>query len=273
MTLVIANRTAKEVSFSADSRITFGSAGYFDKGIKLFSVPFKLKGPAKSKEDFGKYEFEHNYGIAVVGSTTNAFTVKDSIVEILPNVTYLTNMSDVSIIGVGWFVFKAYKEISEELSQVLREGGLCEILLGGYCLVKRKVRVVRFFPIIHTDRIEFKFEEILQSEGEMLFYGSGKYIAQEIYDADKTLEPLQILKKVIESGREPTVGGPMQSGSIYDKDFKISGVLEQEVNNEGQILNSTRYRRAFLVKDEMKEATQPPYLGFSYGYKQVKIKR
>ena len=273
MTLVIVNRTAKEVSFSADSRITFGSSGYFDKGIKLFSVPFKLKGPAKSKEDFGKYEFEHNYGIAVVGSTTNAFTVKDSIVEILPNVTYLTNMSDVSIIGIGWFIYKAYKEISEELSQVLREGGLCEIILSGYCLIKRKIRVLRFFPIIQPDKVEFKFEEILHNEGDMLFYGSGKKAAQEIYDADKTLEPLQVLKKVIESGKEPTVGGPMQSGSIYDKDFKISGVIEQEVNSEGQLLNSTKYRRAFLVKDELTEATKPPYLAFSYGYKQVKIKR
>lgn len=273
MTLVIIHRTANEVSFSADSRITFDSAAYFDKGIKIFNVPFKLKGPAKSKEDFGKYEYEYNYGIAVVGSTFNAFTVKDSLVEILPNITYLTNMSDVSMTSIGRIVFKAYKEISEELSQILRYGGLCEIILGGYCLVERKVRVIRFFHEITTNGVEFKFEEILQNEGDILFYGSGKNVAQEIHDSENTLEPLQILKKVIESGKEPSVGGPMQSGSIYDKNFEIYGVIEKEVNNQGQVLNYTKYRRAFLVKDEMTEATKAPYLGFSYKYKEVKIVR
>ena len=50
MTLVIAQRLGNKLTFSSDSRLSFDGQGYFDKGIKIFKVPFRLKGPAKSIE-------------------------------------------------------------------------------------------------------------------------------------------------------------------------------------------------------------------------------
>ena len=272
MTLVIANRTDKEVSFSADTRISFGNDGYFDKGIKIFNVPFKLKGPAKSKEDFGKYEIEHNYGLAVIGSSINAYTVKDSIVEILPNITYLTNMSDFSIPSIGKLIFNAYVEISRELTSSLREAGLCEILLGGFCLRQGKIRVLRFFPEIRKESIEYHLEEILVHNG-ISFFGSGKKLAKEIYEKDKTLNPFQIIKKVIDTESEKSVGGNIQSGTFYKEDFVINGVLEKIVNEKGETIETNKYRRGFKIENEMKDALNPPYLYISYGYKPYEFVR
>jgi len=271
MTLVIASRTKKEVSFSSDSRITFGNAGHFDKGIKIFNVPFKLKGPAKSREDFNKYEFELEYGIAVVGSSINAYTVKDSIVEILPNITYLTNLSDISIIGIGTLVYEIYEQVSKELTPILMENGFCEILMGGYCLVQKKIRILRFYPEVTDTEIKYFYEEVLPNEG-MMFFGSGKGIAERIYNENNSLEPLQVLKKVINSEEDKAIGGAMQSGSFYTENFKISGVIEKQLDNEGNLVQSIKYRRGYIVEDEITKSTKPPYLFVSYGYKQVEFK-
>jgi hypothetical protein len=272
MTLIIANRTEKHLSFSSDSRISFGPNGYFDKGIKIFSVPFKLKGPAKTREDFNRYEFEHEYGMAIVGSSTNANTVKDSIAELLPNTTYLTNMSDVSIPSLGTIIFKVYKEVSEEITTIMGASGLCEIIFGGYCLHERKIRVLRFYFKVLEDKVEYNFEEILTDEN-MLFFGSGKLIAEEIWNAEKSLEPLQVLKKVILSEKDIKVGGPLQFGAFHNKDFKISGVIETEVDENDNTVKSIQYRRGLAVENEITQMTKPPYIAFSYGYKPVKFKR
>lgn len=271
MTLVIANRIDKEVSFSSDSRITFGNSGHFDKGVKIFNVQFRLKGPAKSREDFNKYEHELQYGLAVVGSSINAYTVKDSIAEILPNITYVTNMSDVSISGIGYLVYEIYKEVSEELKPILQKSGFCEILLGGYCLVQKKIRILRFYPEISSAEIKYFYEEVLPKNG-MMFFGSGKKIAERMFKEDESLSALQILKKVIQSEEDKAVGGALQHGAFHDENFKISGVIEKEIDENGDVKTYEKYRRGFILEDEIEKVKRPPHLFVSYGYKEVKYK-
>lgn len=272
MTLIIAQRNKDYVSFSSDSRISFGDYGYFDKGIKIFSVPFKLKGLVKSLEDLEKYEFENQYGFAIVGSSTNANTVKDSIVELLTNTTYLSNLSEVSLYSIGSIIFKVYKEVSEEITKVMRENGLCEIILGGFCLQQKRIRVLRFYPIPKSDKVEYNFEEILKSES-IEFFGSGKDLAEEIWNENKDLEPLQILKKVILSEKEITVGGPLQFGYFPKNNFKVTGVIETELDEYDNEIKTEKYRRGLKVENEISEMRDYPYIGFSYTYKPVKYKR
>ncbi len=131
MTLFIVKREGDRVQFSSDSRITFGDAGYIDKGIKLFAVPFRIKEPASKREDFDKWAYQTQFGLAVVGSSINAYSVKDAISEVLNNITAVTNLSDVSIPTIGELVLKVYKEVSEDLTPILNKNGLSEIILGG----------------------------------------------------------------------------------------------------------------------------------------------
>ena len=270
MTLIIVTRKAKKVSFSSDSRISFGDNGYFDKGIKLFSVPMKLKKPLKSIKDVSKFEIERNFGIAVVGNSINAYTIKDTITETLSNITYLSNLSEVSLPSLGLLVCDVHKEISKELS-FLGENGLFELILGGYCLFEKRVRILRVFYKIETEEIEYGFEEFLRDE-KMAFYGSGKNYAQEIYNNDKTLEPLQIIKHVIKSKKCPKVGEALQYGDFYGKDFRILGVNEIEFDENGMLKNRMHFRRGSEVGKIEDEIKKPPYLAVSYSYKQVNIK-
>ncbi|QXV66839.1 hypothetical protein INP83_07075 [Mucilaginibacter sp. 21P] len=268
MTLVIVKRDGERVSFSADSRISFGDAGYMDKGIKLFAVPFRIKEPASSKADFDKWAYETQFGLAVVGSSINAYSVKDAISEVLNNITVMTNLSDLSIPSIGALVFKVYKGVSEELVPILQKNGLSEIILGGYCLHEKRVRIMRLFATINPDNITYDFEEILTEDG-LLFFGSGSKLGEEVSENEPGLTPLQIIKKVILSEKDKAVGGALQFGSFNNEIFKISGIIERQFDKEGKILKETKYRRGFIIQNDIQEALKPPYLYISYGYQRV----
>lgn len=267
MTLVVANRLKDRVTFSSDSRLSFESSGYFDKGIKIFKVPFRLMGLPKSREEFDKYEFEYDYGIAVIGSSINAYTVKESIAELINNLQYLSNISDISIIGIGHLILKVYEDISKELGLTLREGGLSEILVGGYCIIEKRIRVLRFFPKIEPDKIEYGFQEILNEEG-ILFFGSGKTIAEKIYSEDSSLKPLQIIKKSINLGVDNSIGGTLQNGTFFKENFKINGVIDEIDSEDGKSKIEKHYLRGFEL-DQSNVTREYPYLYVTYGYTRV----
>lgn len=267
MTLVIAQRLKDRLTFSADSRLSFDGNGHFDKCIKIFNVPFRLKGPAKTSEDLNKYEFEYNYGLAVVGSSINAYTVKESISELLANLRYISNISDFSIIGIGHIVLKIYGNISSELGLTLRKNGLSEILLGGFCLTENRIRLLRFFPKCEKQEIDYCFEEILSDEG-ILFFGSAKPLAEKIYLENNSLKPLQILKRAIEDGTDNSIGGNLQNGGFYNENFKVNGVVDQVPSSDGMSLVSKHYLRGFEL-DQSKVTEEYPYLFVSYGYTPV----
>lgn len=76
----------------------------------------------------------------------------------LANLQYLSNISDISMIGIGHIIFKVYEDISKELGQTLHERGLSEILVGGFCVIEKQIRLLRFFPKIESDKIEYCFQ-------------------------------------------------------------------------------------------------------------------
>lgn len=267
MTLVIAHKENGIITFSSDSRLSFDGDSYFDKGIKIFKTQFRLRGPAKSREDFDKYEFEYDYGLAIIGSSTNAYTVKESIAELLPNLQYMSNISDSSFLALSDIILKVYTDVSRALSMTQRERGLCEILIGGFCIRKQKIRLVRFFPIIKADKIEYTYDEILSEDG-IAFFGSGKDIAEKIYSENNTLKPLQIIKKAIDSGEDSSIGGNPQFGGFYGENFKISGVLEKKLNADGKTYSTIHYLRGFEL-DQSEAHKKYPYLFVSYGYKPI----
>ncbi|MBK7966671.1 MAG: hypothetical protein IPK10_16285 [Bacteroidetes bacterium] len=264
MTLVIAHKLNDRITFSSDSRLSFDGHGAFDKGIKIFKVPFKLRGPAKSKEDFNKYEFEYDYGLAIIGSSVNAYTVKESIAELLPNLQYMSYISDASFFSLADLILKVYRDVSMALSSTQRERGLSEILLGGFCIKKGRIRLVRFFPIIKPDTIEYTYDEILPEDG-ISFFGSAKALGEQIYQADKTLKPLQIIERAIASGEDNSIGGNPQCGGFYGENFKISGVLKKKLNYDGQTYTTIHYLRGFEL-DQTDAHKKYPYLFVSYGY-------
>ena len=259
MTLVVINKDNHNISFSADTRISFGGHGYFDNTIKVFKVPCRIKGPTKSIESSSQYEFEYDYGVAVVGNSINAFTIKDSIAELLFHIQYLSNTSDISIIGISTLVLEVYSRVSAEICSLLREQGICEIILGGYCVVNQQIRVIRFYPKIENTEQTFHFEEILKNGGKE-FFGSGSKIAKSIIKSDISLSPLKIIKQVIASNEEKSVGGSVQQGSFgSDNNFRILAI-----NNK--LDPETKIRLHGFPFEQKNFTTKYPQLYITYYY-------
>lgn len=263
MTLIAIQRKNDIVTFDSDSRLTLGESTYFDLGAKLFEIPVRIRGPLHSISDANKWEFENVFGMAIAGSTINAYALKESISHILSHITYLSNCSDVSIIGLGYFIRKRFVEISKKLMALFRTKGLSEIVIAGYCLMQKRIRILRFFWTLSSDSIDFQVEEILKSDG-LFFAGSGKSAADKVYKDNPLLTPMQIIKAVIDDRMDESVGGLLQHGLFSNNNFGLSGVMEDICSEETGERTKISHFLGFELSAQ-KVSNDYPMLFISYG--------
>ena len=263
MTLVIAHRLKNHISLSSDSRISFGTAGHIDYGIKIFSVPVKIYSPTSSETNITNLDYDYKLGLAVVGSAINAYTVKESVYEILQHLQYLPGYTDLSMEGIAGLVFKVFKKTTLDLGDIIQANGICELILAGYCPIQNKVRIFKFSCDTSTYPIRPFHEEILIADG-IEFFGSGKTEANDIYTQHINLSPLHIIKQVIKDGNVETVGGGLQYGEFVINNFTIYGVENYELNDDGTFKEYLYTLRGInLYKDEFERDED----GFHVAYK------
>ncbi|WKZ76141.1 MAG: hypothetical protein QY303_04995 [Vicingaceae bacterium] len=263
MTLVIAHRLNNHISLSSDSRISFGTAGHIDYGIKVFSVPVKIYSPTSSETNITNLDYDYKLGLAVVGSAINAYTVKESVYEILQHLQYLPGYTDLSMEGIAGLVFKVFKKTTLDLGDIIQANGICELILAGYCPIQNKVRIYKFSCDTSTYPIRPFHEEILIENG-IEFFGSGKTEANNIHTQNINLSPLHIIRQVINDGKVSTVGGGLQYGEFVINNFTIYGVENYELNGDGTFKEYLYTLRGInLYKDEFERGDD----GFHVAYK------
>lgn len=264
MTLVVVERLKNRVSLSSDSRISFGSGNYIDYGVKVFSVPINITSPIQSEN--GAFQVVYNYiiGLAVAGSSINAYTVKESIYEILQNLQYLPGYTDFSLKGIADLVFKVFNKTSTDLGNMMQKGGLCQLILQGYCPEQKKIRVFLFT----TDLSDYPFKpyhkEILFDDG-IEFFGTGITEAKKVHEGNPSLGPLHIVRQVIKDGKEETVGGGIQYGEFEGANFKIFGVTDYETNEDGTFKGYLYTLRGInLYRDEFERADEEFHVAYTF---------
>lgn len=263
MTLVIAHRLNNHISLSSDSRISFGTSGHIDYGIKIFSVPVKIYSPTSSETNITNLDYDYKLGLAVVGSAINAYTVKESVYEILQHLQYLPGYTDLSMEGIAGLVFKVFKKTTIDLGDIIQANGICELILAGYCPIQNKVRIYKFSCDTSTYPIRPFHEEILTNNG-IEFFGSGKTEANNIHTQNIHLSPLHIIRQVINDNKVLTVGGGLQYGEFVINNFKIYGVENYELNDDGTFKEYLYTLRGInLYKDEFERSDD----GFHVAYK------
>ncbi|SKB35120.1 hypothetical protein SAMN05660776_0630 [Salegentibacter holothuriorum] len=230
MTLVIAQKKNKKISFASDSRISFGNQGHIDFGIKIFSVPVKIYSPTDSNKKTKTLDYDHTIGLAVIGSAVNAYLIKESINEILQNLQYAPTWSDISMDKIANLVFKIYKKTTADLTKVLQKGGVCELILGGYCPKQNKIKVFKYYLDLSNSPYTPEIIEILIDEGSIDFSGSGKIEAEKMFKSDKKLIPLKILRSIVNNPDIKGVGGGLQYGEFKNRNFEVLGVEDYSTN-------------------------------------------
>jgi hypothetical protein len=263
MTLVVANRFRDIISFSSDSRLSFGTAGHIDYCVKVFTVPVKIKSPTDSVTRAASIEYDHKLGLAVVGNFNNAYTVKESIYEILQNLQYIPGYTDVSMDSISKLVDKVFKKATKDLAPILQVRGLCQLILGGYCPKQDKIRVFEYSVNI-SDTLTPTLREILLCD-EILFYGSGKSPAEQIKNQNSSMGPLHVLREVINSGAVQSVGGGLQYGEFVEKDFKIFGIEDYRLHSDGSFKEYLHTLRGLnIYKEEFERDSDGFHISYTF---------
>jgi hypothetical protein len=264
MTLVIAHRLRNHVSLSSDSRISFGISGHIDYGIKIFSVPVNIYSPTSSETNITNLDYNYKLGLAVVGSAINAYTVKESVYEILQNLQYIPGYTDLSMNGIAKLVFKVFNKATIDLGSIIQKNAICELILAGYCPEKNGLRIFKFFCDTSNFPIKPDFEEILIDDG-MVFLGSGATEARNIHIANDRLGPLHIARQVIKEGKVNTVGGGLQYGEFVINNFKVYGVEDYLMNDDGTFKEYLYTLRGInLYKDEFERGDDGFHVAYSF---------
>lgn len=265
MTLVVAHGVNSQVSLSSDSRISFADGQSVDYGIKIFAVPVKVYGPTDSETHKAECYYDHRIGLAVVGSTINAYTVKEAVYEILQHLQFIPGYTDFSMEGIAKMVMKIYRKAALDLGAILREKGLCELILTGYCPLNTGIRTFYFTCDTSAYPIVPKFSEILTGNG-MSFFGSGTKAAADVADKNPHFNPLQIIRKVVQEKRSLTVGGSGQFGKFDDYlNFEILGVQDYELNEDGSLKEYVNMLRGInWHKDEFEQEADGFHVSYNY---------
>lgn len=225
MTLCIAWRDNDGVHFSSDSRITFAQNSYADVGIKVLSLPYQILAPLDHCENnFRNITFSGELGMCFAGSAVNSLIIKEALAEILKTLQHIPGHTDTSMQGIADFILVAYREISRKVCETsIGENGRAEMLIGGFCHVKKVVRIFRF----STDNLNnHTCQEVLQEPSHILL-GTGRSHAQREMPMTPALHDyFNILKTVIADTNVPSVGGNIQYGQFKDNQFIVHGVYD-----------------------------------------------
>lgn len=81
MTLVIVQKKNGNISFASDSRFNYSKTLKFDLGIKVSPIRVQIYYPNNGMEA-KTLAYDHVVGVAVTGSTTAAYTIKEYISEV-----------------------------------------------------------------------------------------------------------------------------------------------------------------------------------------------
>ncbi len=249
MTLCIATKENNKIRFLSDSRLTFtdsmGNKKYSDIGIKV--IKSKVIRTNSNNE-----RIENNIGLCFAGHSNAIYTIKDSIVETLGNLQYAEGLTDLTFESIIKVIQYTFKQCAQSLIDVLSKEGRFEVIVGGFCFVKRDFLVYRLYiPLpVDFDDIKVKYEEILKEESKF-FVGSGSDKAKQVYDENKKLCGYDILKAVIESEEIKSVGGDIQIGEFNQTEFTIKGVAQFDSKNQ---ITKFKLRGLDMYNDEWEPA-------------------
>lgn len=216
MTLCVGWRNQGQLFFAADSRVSFAGKAPFDGAVKIVPVPFNVDSmhPYTGSDET---LFQGNLGLCFSGSTVNAFALRESLYDQLSRLF----APSYSMASIAEQVFEIYQRVSRELCYALAgPEGQSQVMLTGYCIESGHERAFLLSPVSSAAN-DYYCEPILEHDGEVAFYGSGRGMALGLSQQgrgrqDPEPEAATILQNVIDDVGVESVGGRIRYG-YFDK--------------------------------------------------------
>jgi hypothetical protein len=236
MSLCIAWRDANNVlHISSDSRLSFSENNSIDLCPKIVRFPIKIYSPNMENEP-SKLLYQFEYGFGFVGSFVTSFILKESIFDILNSLQCIPGITDISMENICNTIQKFFEIIAKDICEQLAKKGISEIIIIGFCPKDKKQKSYSLTIDASGYPLKTNLEEILHKP-EVLFFGSGRKKAEEIFKESPDYHLLKILKLAINDDNTRTVGGGLQYGRMENNNFKIFGIQDYIVNDEQKNVN------------------------------------
>ncbi|WP_197388328.1 hypothetical protein [Ralstonia pseudosolanacearum] len=230
MTLCIGWRTQGQLFFAADSRISFPDNYPFDETIKV--VPVRMEIDIMNPMTGSDEELFHgNISLCFSGSTVNAFALREALYDRLTSLLTPTYRFE----SIARQAFKKYVDVSRKLCfSLASEKGQSAVIISGYCYESDRVKAFAFTPS-PTIANEYDFSNILENDGDHIFFGSGKKAALKVLSTlgdqtEQTDRMLNILAQVIADEDVPSVGGKIRFGKFDRKHSFRSHWLRTDIS-------------------------------------------
>ncbi|TGP40554.1 hypothetical protein EN871_27735 [bacterium M00.F.Ca.ET.228.01.1.1] len=160
--------------------------------------------------------FYGNIALCFSGSTVNAFALKEELSDSLTSLLAPTY----SFETIARRAFDKYVDVSKKLCFALAgDKGQAAVMFSGFCVESRRERAFLFKPSLKTAN-EYEFSNILETDGQYEFLGSGAKAGKRLLGA--TSQPvttsllIEVLEAVIEDDKVDSVGGNVRVGG-FDK--------------------------------------------------------
>lgn len=253
MTLCLAWKSGNNIHLASDSRLTMSDDGanYIDIGIKVFSIPVKIYSPINADTKNQTLDYDFKLGLCFAGSSTNSYIIKEAIYEVLQRLQY-TQYTDFSMEGIAKMVSKFHEHTSRKVCEVLRERGLAEFFLTGYCPKDEIIKAFKFTLDTTQFPLKSDFGRILVDEDWIECLGSGTDEAHKFINKINNISPIKLLRNIIKSGRIQSVGGSIQYGDFdNDNNFTIKGIDDYDIENDSIIKRKLILRGTQLYENDI----------------------
>lgn len=219
MTLCLAWRDRNHhVHLASDSRVIVASNSFEDIAVKVTRIPCEIFPPSSSFAT-GTGNYQISLGMAFAGSHVGAYTIKESLIEVLGRLQYVPGVTELSMDKIVKIAFHTYESLSKKLcSTSIAEKGICEMFLVGLCLKSKSVRAFKF-STDPTTNVHYRTEILVGPAPPVEMIGSGKNASS--LQASVSADPIRALKTVINDPSRQDVGGAVQHGICANSDFTI----------------------------------------------------
>lgn len=235
---------------ATDSRLNFGDKS-LDHCVKISTLKCQIHEPGDSPYLSSNLKKTIDLTIVFCGGFTNAYTIKETLSEILNRIITTKNVDAVSLNDVSEIAFKVYEKTTKAILELFMDESYgCIFYLIGHCPVSSEMKAFKFsFDKSENGHfIEYKNEELFTSI-TFEISGSGYSHLKNNGGVDTTLTNayeknnhtylLDVLDSVIKNDSCKSVGGAIQYAECTPDGVILYSMREYE-NGE------YKYKRAGL---------------------------
>lgn len=259
---------SNNIHMASDSRLNNGTSK-LDHCLKISTLSCDLYEPISSNQNKSHLKGSIKLAVSFCGGFVSAYTIKESLAEILNKMVFAPDTSIVSMDLITNVALKVYEKITRAINAYRMNGDdICAFYIAGFCPLSKKMEMYKLECKVDQVKEEVNFvkEKCFQNEPYVIVGSGAQHLrktdtlsnhVKNAFSKNKETPYLDLLSSVITDESCDSVGGSIQYAKCDNNDVIIYGMYE---NNNGDI----RYMRAGVDINELINDVAPLNVAFEF---------